>query len=122
MSFPSVTVCNLNKFRQKALRKKLRDLDQILMNQRRQSKKSHQNGWANTKERKDFFINKIAAKSGIAHSNQIDADSVSSENILEALILQASTKYSLKELTQSGHQFDSLIVDCQWMGVKCNKG
>ena len=116
MSFPSVTICNLNKFRKSAVARNLPNVNKILVNYRQQDKKS----WYNNDKEK-LHLKNVYAQSGLKSDN-INNEDVSAEEILNNMVLQASMEYSHKQLHETGYGFKHLIVECRWMGVKCHEG
>ncbi|XP_028411343.1 amiloride-sensitive sodium channel subunit alpha-like [Dendronephthya gigantea] len=114
MTFPSVTICNLNKFRKDALQN-LPGLNKIINN-----KKSDR---ANVDE-ENLFFQKMKRRSGMTlpagGMNFSKTNQVSSKDILENAMLAASVKYSEKDLKKAGHQFEDLVSSCRWMGIQCN--
>lgn len=125
MTFPAITICNLNKFRASGL-KHLPDVLKVIKNHRQNKfvpRSKTKNDWNSLNERKRFFLQKMASRSGISPTsdmNYSETNAVSRKDILEAEMLAASARYSEKELKKAGHQFEDLVVGCRWMGIQCN--
>lgn len=117
MSFPSVTVCNLNKFRRSALRTNLPNVSKILENYRKKGKISWNGNGHEQRHLKDVY-----AQSGIKKSDNNIDDDVAPEDILNSMVLQASSEYSESQLRKTGYGFKNLITECRWMGAKCHEG
>ena len=127
LPFPAITICNLNKFRAGGLHDHLSNVSKLLGNYRK--KKFQQgpskNDWQSSDEQKRFFFEKVWNRSGIIGTNDMgsaNVDSVSSTDILETMIEEASAKYPQEQLKKAGHLFDNLVVSCRWMGIQCKTG
>ena len=125
LAFPAITICNLNKFRAKALLQErlLPNVKQVIFNKLKNHGRS-ESDWQSTDEQKKFFLEKVRRRSGISDGNEDSTNigSISPRDILETMTLQASALYPETVLKKSGHQFENLIVSCQWMGIDCKIG
>ena len=127
LPFPAITICNLNKFRAAALHPEnlLPNVSKFIYNTAKKSQQQRppESDWQSTDEQRKLFLQKARRRSGISDANNEDTTgTVSSTDILEMVILQASASYSETELKKAGHQFENLVVGCQWMGLQCDKG
>ena len=120
MPFPAITICNLNKFREKKLKNLPRVKD--IIDKHRNSKHPKPGDWGSSDELKKFFLDKMRERSGIKNGDTLKMDSVSSTDILESAVLDASATYSMEALKETGHQFEDFIVNCRWMGINCEEG
>ena len=128
LSFPAITICNLNKFRAPVLARYLPNVSKIIDMYRRKKIFHHRktpDDWQSSDDIKRLFFEKIRSRSGIGDTSKIDSEeigSVSSADILELLVLEESAKYPMENLKKAGHQFEKLVADCSWMGIACHSG
>mgnify|MGYP002803827811 FL=1 len=125
IDFPSVTVCNLNQFRMREI-KKVPDIGDILRDyfDDKRNKSDGSNFEMSVSKQTKAFKKEFNNDFDDGDGEDIDDSEISLDEdvVVDELIAIAASDYTHDELRQVGHQFHDMILSCSWKGFDCMSG